>query len=332
MATADPIKLVSRVLPVAAMTDVLYVDFPPDRRGAFPGRHFTFWENAGSAERGAAPSKGDEQSWVIRIPKGKARLEYVLDLAAAALPVGGRCYLVGEKRAGIKSAKKYLQARFDNVATHAAGNHSQLLVGTQVSQIGSIELAFERWDTGLGFDAFSLPGTFAQGRLDEGTALLIEALRELSAAGLAPCRALDLACGSGVIGAAILKIFTNGNSLELVASDADYLAVLAAEKTFEALGVGGRATVLASDGFGKVDGRFDLVVCNPPFHQGVDTSQIGQRFVEDAPAHMSRDASMVVVANRFLAYEKVLDATFDEINVLKETGRFKVLQARFPKT
>lgn len=73
-------------------------------------------------------------------------------------------------------------------------------------------------------------------------------------------RVLDMGTGSGVN--AILAAAT---ARQVVAVDINPLAVAAARANAERNGVGDRVEVRHSDVFDAVDGRFDLIVFDPPF-------------------------------------------------------------------
>jgi 16S rRNA (guanine1207-N2)-methyltransferase len=63
---------------------------------------------------------------------------------------------------------------------------------------------------------------------------------------------------------------------------------------------------------------------NPPFHQGkhADTS-LGAQFIRQAHASLKRGGRLFLVANRHLAYERVVPG----LSVLHEEGAYKILTA-----
>ena len=73
-------------------------------------------------------------------------------------------------------------------------------------------------------------------------------------------RVLDMSTGSGVN-----AILAARNGADVVAVDINPHAVEAARANVERNGVAGRVTVAESDLFAEVEGRFDLVVFDPPF-------------------------------------------------------------------
>src|ERR1700732_1886555 len=72
-------------------------------------------------------------------------------------------------------------------------------------------------------------------------------------------RVLDLGCGSGVCG-----VFCAPKAREVVAVDISAAAVRNTQENCRLLGLN-NITVLQSDMFSRVEGRFDLILANPPY-------------------------------------------------------------------
>jgi 16S rRNA G1207 methylase RsmC len=164
------------------------------------------------------------------------------------------------------------------------------------------------------------PSVFAQGKLDEGTRLLIQALE------VRPTdEALDIGCGAGYIGLYIARLASNGFVTMI---DASLASVALARHNIAESGLR-NISVLAGDGAQAVlSQRFDLVVTNPPFHQGgIQTTEIAERFIREASQVLRPGGRFYLVANRFLKYEPTLRAHFKKINEVGGNTRFKVLRA-----
>ncbi len=73
---------------------------------------------------------------------------------------------------------------------------------------------------------------------------------------------LDLGTGSGALGLSALREFADADALLV---DQSCAALDIAKQNARALGLGARAQVLQSNWFENVAGRFDLIVCNPPY-------------------------------------------------------------------
>ena len=260
---------------------------------------------------------------LVYLPKSKARLEAVLASVARALRAGGELLLVGTKKQGIGSVKKRLEACVGPTDKLLSARHCMLFAATCVPGQGADALPQLRyWDAevpGGSVTLAALPGVFAQGRLDDGTAMLLRHLPEHGE------RALDLGCGCGVVGAFLTQ---RDPSVRVVSVDDDAVAVASARASAARLGVEDRMVVQASDGYSAVTGRFTLIASNPPFHDGVATTDVtAERFVADAGAHLTQAGQLVVVGNRFLRYPAWFDAAFKRWEVLEEDGRYRVIRA-----
>ncbi|MEM9071624.1 MAG: class I SAM-dependent methyltransferase [Myxococcota bacterium] len=251
---------------------------------------------------------------VVLLPKGKRRRDYFFALARAAAPT---LIVVGAKNEGIKSARKVLATQ-GAVRRVEYGNHQQLVVAAleqaPISSLATWELRYEARD----LTVVSLPGVFSDGRLDAGTTCLLDALPPLQG------RVLDLGCGTGILGA-----FAAAQGAEVVLADVDHLAVESAARTLRANGLAGKT--IASDLFANVAGRFDAIVTNPPFHQGVQTEyDVTRRLIRDAAAHLTPEGTLWIVANRFLPWEEPLRARFAEVRIASENSRFRIYAASQP--
>jgi 16S rRNA (guanine1207-N2)-methyltransferase len=240
---------------------------------------------------------------------GKAWVDYALQLAAYALRPGGLLYVQGAKDRGILTLAKRMAALFGNVETLEIHKGERVVRST--------------WPTGAmpAGDARPFPtlAPFAEGKLDEGTQLLLEALEVR-----ATDAALDIGCGAGHIGCYIASRATKG---QVTMVDASLAAVAAARRMIEQRGLP-NAQALSSDGAQAVRlQRFDLVVTNPPFHVGgIQTTEIGHRFIREAAQVLRPRGRFYLVANRFLRYEPTMRECFSAVEEVGGNTRFKVLR------
>jgi 16S rRNA (guanine1207-N2)-methyltransferase len=173
---------------------------------------------------------------------------------------------------------------------------------------------------------YSLPGVFAHGHLDPGTALLLQALAPLQPTG----RMLDFACGCGVIGLALLAASA---STSLTLLDSSAVAIESARRSLDLNGM--QARLLPSDGLAELAKcprpRYDWIVSNPPFHRGVAHDlEVAEAFFRQAGTFLAENGKMVVVFNRHLPYSRWLQNAFDCVESLVDREDFRVVQLSGP--
>lgn len=245
--------------------------------------------------------------------------------AAQCLRQGGRLYIHGGKREGIESAAGLVREALGRVATLGYRKGRRVLVSEREGSVRADRDAEPARvaEVSVGGESLEIetrPGVFAGGELDEGTRLLVESLAVQPGD-----EALDLGCGSGIVGLFIARRTPAGRA---VLVDSDLGAVDLARRNAGRNGVE-NVEVLASNGYSALaDRRFDLIASNPPFHVGrIQSPAIVQRFVAEAPAHLKPGGRFYLVANAFLHYESLFSDAFDRPVVVAETTRYRVLRA-----
>jgi 16S rRNA (guanine1207-N2)-methyltransferase len=158
----------------------------------------------------------------------------------------------------------------------------------------------------------SLPGVFSQNSLDVGTRVLLNNLPNNLSDNI-----LDFGCGAGVISCFIGKKFPNTH-LSLL--DVNALALSSAERTLAINGLTGK--VFPSNSLSNVTEKYQHIVSNPPFHQGIKTNyQATETFLQNIKKHIKPKGSITIVANSFLRYQEIMDKTINSSKILaKEQG------------
>jgi 16S rRNA (guanine1207-N2)-methyltransferase len=180
-------------------------------------------------------------------------------------------------------------------------------------------------ETAKALSVAALPAVFARDKLDIGTRALLPHVTQAAAA-LAPgARVLDLACGNGVLGLAALAA---NSHLELTFSDVSSQAVIsaannAAQEFPQSAFFFRHADSLAADG-----GEFDLILLNPPFHEGgVVGDHVALTLFAAARDHLGPGGRLLLVGNRHLGYHRSLGRFFPRVRQLDANPKFVVLDA-----
>lgn len=176
-----------------------------------------------------------------------------------------------------------------------------------------------------GHKVSAMPNVFARDKLDIGTRLLLPLVNR-EAVSLPPgSRVMDLACGNGVLG---LTVLAGNPELAVMFSDVSSQAVVSArDNTAEAF-PGAEVVFCHSDGIPEDAGRFDLVMLNPPFHEGgVVGDHIALRLFRQVARHLTPGGRMLMVGNRHLGYHRSLRRFFSRVRQLDADPRFVVFEA-----
>ncbi len=258
----------------------------------------------------------------LSLPRGRKMQEEALGLAAAMLRPGGRLVFVGATHEGVKSALQQARTIFGQagIVVRKSGFHA----GLAHRPDGEFPLpAIQRTERSIVVDGIptqmvSFAGAFAPDRLDDGAAAIITGMQIPAGA-----RVLDLGCGTGLVGLAALRRGAN-----VTLTDVSARAVVSAQATLAANGYP-HVPVTHAYGAATVEtATLDIVVANPPFHQGHGLHfETAQFFIDEAARVLKAGGKLYLVANAFLGYEAWLRAHFARVQQVWNDRRFRVWEA-----
>lgn len=285
-------------------------------------------EAGADARFGVLPQPQEAPAYlVLTLPREKSRLRMLAHFAASLLTPAGHMLVAGENRAGIKSSPGHLRPWFEAVEHIDSARHCVLFQAERPLLPAPFLLDDyrEKWtlDASDGrLNIHSWPGVFAHGSLDAGSRLLLAHLPKITPGSAV----LDFGCGAGVLGAAILQ---REPSVRCTLTDASALACKSAESTLEANAL--RGQVVPSDGFSNIQERFDLIISNPPFHQGHRASpRLSPALLAPIRNFLNRGGQFLMVANRHLPYRSWLDEVFGTHELIAGNRGYHVLAASEP--
>ncbi|MFP5224846.1 MAG: methyltransferase [Actinomycetota bacterium] len=261
---------------------------------------------------------------VLMAPKSRDRLRMMLFLCASLLEVGGSLILVAPNR-GAGGALSELEMFGEVARLGSKAHHKAAMIRTSRREPFNLD-TFETTAEVATPDGPLLcswfPGVFAAGRLDPATALLMDHLPPTGV------HAMDLGTGCGV-----LTAFLARRSFTTCGFDADAFAVEATIRTTSRNALGGVSlgwgTVIEGHGNSEPDDLCDLIVSNPPFHEGLrTTTDPAKALMREARDYLSPDGQLMIVANGFLPYDRELREHYGQVKCLADNGRYKVWRAR----
>lgn len=242
----------------------------------------------------------------------------ILDLLEL-LEDGGKLFIAGKKKTGIKRYADMLKNLEGKTEKNASRGKTRIYVHRKKGELDAsfkeVEKNFESSFGDLEAEFITCEGLFSSGKLDTGSKMLMENLEVERDEDV-----LDLASGYGAVGLYIKKVFSAGVTL----SDDNLLSLRYAEKNFK------RNNAKASD-FVHCDcleefssESFDLIVSNPPTHQG---SSITDEMFEGSFRKLRPGGRLVIVYNRNMNFRVQLEEIFDSTEVLDDQDNFRVLKA-----
>lgn len=278
------------------------------------GLDVTRWSRFGK-EATELPPEGEFDRIALRLPKGRKSLEAMVHIISRRLSAGGTLWVHGANDEGIKSANKTLATVFSKVEKVDSRLHSRVWSAADLAvtpaELASFETTTVDTVAGRELSIVSLPGVFADGRIDDGTRLLLETIKVDKDA-----RVLDFGCGAGVIGAFLAPITT-----DIIGFDIDAWAVHCARRNAP----GDYGLI---DGWSDVHERYDQIVSNPPFHRGKETDfSIMDDLIAGAKDKLVRKGRLTFVCPATAPIHTALQAAFKNVNCLADNRRYKVWEA-----
>lgn len=265
---------------------------------------------------------------LYRVSKEKKVVEHVLQRAWERLPVGGELWLAGYKNEGIKTfAKRMKQAWPCREALQRAEGQLHVYTFTRLGEGGEAlddgdytplrEIA--NWQ---GDAVWSKPGIFAWDRLDQGSLYLLQHLNEFLPGDCTGLDALDLGCGNGLLALALVQ----AGCRQVIATDNNAAAISAATRTLASVPAAQQVRVVAADCGDTVSTSVDLVLCNPPFHQGFSVEQdLTDRFLAATRRLLRPGGRALFVVNAFIPLEKKAASLFSGVDSLAFDGRYRLV-------
>ena len=173
---------------------------------------------------------------------------------------------------------------------------------------------------GVDFSLESDNGVFSKNELDKGSELLIKTLLPINLGE----NILDIGCGIGVIGLT-LAYFTP--SLKVCLTDVNTRALSLCNANAATLKLSQRVTILQSDIYTKVEGKFDSIVSNPPIRAG---KKVTYEIYNGALRHLIDGVSLYIVIRKnqgALSVKSYLEELFGNVTLLAREKGYFVLKA-----
>jgi 16S rRNA (guanine1207-N2)-methyltransferase len=268
---------------------------------------------------------------VYRLSKEKLLVHHCINNALMHLQENGELLLIGNKQDGMKSiARKTAETFGLRDSTKKMGSTYQAVFKRPqaTSETGN-RLPTNDYDVlraieHRGETFYSKPGVFGWDKVDVGSQLLVSTLPKVRQYMKAVNSVLDLGCGWGYL---MLATRDWPEVSRRCATDNNMAAIAAASKNFAEQGM--EVECLADDCASEIRERFDLILCNPPFHKGFSVNDsLTEKFLATASRLSRRSTRAVFVVNQFIALEKLSISHFSGCRLLDSADGFNVFELR----
>jgi 16S rRNA (guanine1207-N2)-methyltransferase len=263
-----------------------------------------------------------------RVSKEKAVVHHIINQSTDFLKEGGALFIGGYKNEGIKTyidkATQYLgecdeRERGGKTSLLAVITKREAVINAPLEDKGYASLrVINPEDT---VPLFSKPGLFGWNKIDQGSSYLVKFLPQFFQQLSAPAKRIaDLGCGYGYLSVMVNQL----TEAELIATDNNVAAVAACQENFKQYSIKGR--VLLADCVAGVGEAVDVVICNPPFHQGFAVeADLTLKFLLACKQILRNGGQALFVVNSFIPLERKAASVFSDVSVLDNNKHYKLI-------
>jgi 16S rRNA G1207 methylase RsmC len=262
---------------------------------------------------------------LIKVPKSLAFLEYQLQQLSEVIKPDTIIVGAGKVDAIHNSTLALFEKYIGTTKTSLAKKKSRLIFSlVDQSEVEKKEVVINWEVERQGWTIHNHANVFSRNHLDIGGRYLMDNLPEGDFT-----RVVDLGCGNGVVGMAAAEAYPNA---QITFIDESYMAVDSARinmlKNFEEER-SDNARFVVNNGLVGFKGRsYDLILCNPPFHQQhTITDHIAWSMFNDAHFCLAVNGELVIVGNRHLDYQDKLERIFGNCELVTENKKFVILRS-----
>ena len=173
---------------------------------------------------------------------------------------------------------------------------------------------------GIRMQLFTDNGVFSKGKVDEGSLAFLNAILPLDLGN----NILDLGCGYGTIG---LTLAIAKKEARVTLADINTRALALCKRNADAYNLGQRVTILQSDIYEKIEGKYDSIVINPPIRAG---KSVTYKMYEEAKQYLIDGGSLLIVIRKAQGAEsasKFIESIFGNVKLLDRHKGYHIYQA-----
>lgn len=262
---------------------------------------------------------------LIKVPKTLAYLEYLLQQLREVISPETIIVAAGKVNMIHNSTLQLFEKYIGTTKTSLAKKKSRLIFSlVEQQEIPEKKIALTWEVEKQNWKIHNHANVFSRNHLDIGGRYLMDHLPEGNFH-----KVVDLGCGNGVVGMTAAIAYPQA---QITFIDESYMAVDSARinmlKNFEEERSENARFVVNNGLVGFKANSYDLILCNPPFHQQQTiTDHIAWSMFNDARFCLANSGELVIVGNRHLDYQDKLERIFGNCELITENKKFVILRA-----
>ncbi|MCL1146130.1 methyltransferase [Shewanella sp. 10N.261.52.F9] len=266
---------------------------------------------------------------LMKLPKNLNYFAHQLSRLSQVLPAGTQV-LIGAKAKSInKSLLETISQNLGPASASLTWKKTRVITCISDGKARSLPKSTTWSVAEFKLQISNMSNVFAANKLDIGARIMLDNMPKGDFKSI-----VDLGCGNGILGLHAKQVFPEAY-IHFI--DDSEMAVASARENWLANKLDNPALVGEQATFGWDDCltnmsegfRPDLVLCNPPFHQGeAITDHIAWQMFLDAFRRLKNGGILHVVGNRHLAYHVKLQRIFKNCTTVASNGKFVILQAQ----
>jgi 16S rRNA (guanine1207-N2)-methyltransferase len=220
------------------------------------------------------------------------------------------------------STLKYFEKYIGETKTSLAVKKARLIISKPTSSYTEIKSPYPK-EVRLenGHTYLNQSNVFSREKLDIGTRFFLENFKE-HVQGL---KILDLGCANGILG--VEASLLNPNA-KISFTDESAMAIASAKANALTHNKEINANYLWTDVLEGNSDKFDLILCNPPFHQqNVVGDHIAWSMFTQSAQALEKGGKILVIGNRHLGYHVKLKKLFKNCETIANNKKFVILQS-----
>ncbi len=271
------------------------------------------------------PPIGSFDAVILHLPVSRDLTTLSVEVAADRLAPNGRILVYGANHQGIKSIQDHFAPWFEDAEVVIYKHRERVIKAVRTEERQGIRPTLNAWEktftanwAGKERSLVSYPGMFAHGQLDEGTRLLLNHLPEVQA----NAKVLDMGSGTGILALAVQQ---KTATVSIDAVDVNAFSVESTKRNVPGI------NALWGDSWNALpaDAKYDLIISNPPVHQGaILTTQTLEYFISKAKTHLAVSGLVTLVVQGTIPVKKYFDRAGLRSSLIAEDTTYQVWEAR----